>query len=295
MKPKAIEFTDWQKLIKTYNLQKREEDDILNLEIWNSLDAMKKLALLRGINFKLDVLPIFGTNYLLNYPEDIYNFSNTNKFIIDINTLNKIRKYVYSEKEVGGTIKYPLNKKNDEIRINFPFTGNNNRIDLNLNSDTHTLFHTHPDDKRKFSPPSILDIISYLSVIIKYIADIIIDLNNGIEHSSDDPLIIQSSMVITNEAVYVYYISYPLVVSITSYLIRLKKNENQRGKNFVYEVENLLEEIELSYVYYLFPFNRDLSERDLQEYLATLSSLGILIKRFSYEQFPNMPEVYITL
>ena len=300
MKPKIIEFTDWQKLIKEYQT--------LDLEIWNSLDAMKKLALLKGI-FKLDMIPVFGKDFILNYPEDIYNFTDTNKFIIDIDTLNKIRKYVCSDKEIGGTIEYSrqseqqfnmdYNSKNMS-KINIFFTGNNNRIDLNLKRDTHSLFHTHPDDNRKynprdFSPPSILDIISYLAVIVKYIADIIIDLGNGIEHSPDDPLIIQNSIVVSNEAVYVYYISYPLVVSITKHLMELYRSRKDNLNNFVYEVEKLLEEMELSYASYLFPFNRDLNTEDLEEYLNTLSSLGILIKRFPYSNFPNMPEVYITL
>ena len=297
MKPKVIEFNNWQKLIKEYRG--------LNLEIWNSLDAMKKLALLKGINIKVVSTPNFGLNFILNYPEDIYNFTSTSKFTIDINTLNKIRRFLYSDKEIGGTIEYSrqseqqlnmdYNSKNTS-KINIFFTGNNNRIDLNFKSDTHSLFHTHPNDDRRYNPVSILDIISYLAVIIKYIADIIIDLDNGIEHSPDDPLIIQNSIVVSNEAVYVYCISYPLVVSITKHLMELYRSRKDNLKNnFVYEVEKLLEEMELSYASYLFPFNRDLDTGDLEEYLNTLSSLGILIKRFPYSHFPNMPEVYVTL
>jgi hypothetical protein len=293
--PKALQLKDWKSLTKEY--------ETLDLEIWNSLDAMKKLALIRGINLSFPKDIIFGKDFVLNYPEDIYLYSITDKFILDIDTLNKIRKYVYSEKEVGGTILYSQKNKKD-IYVKISFSGTDNRIDLNLKSDTHTLFHTHPNDfntnnfsrndfsSRDFSPPSILDILSYLAVTIKYIADIIIDLGNHIQHSTDDPLIIQNSMVVSNEAVYVYYISYPLIVSITRHLMNIYQKD---ANNFVYQVEKLLEEMELSYAKYLFPFNRNLNDRDLEEYLNTLSSLGILIKRFPYSEFPEMPEVYITL
>jgi hypothetical protein len=293
MKPKALQLKDWKTLTKEY--------ETLDLEIWNSLDAMKKLALIKGINLSFPRDIVFGNDFVLNYPEDIYLYSITDKFILDIDTLNQIRKYVYSEKEIGGTIVY--SKKDIQVKISF--SGSDNRIDLNLKSDTHTLFHTHPNNERKynhqdfshrdstsFSPPSILDILSYLAVTIKYIADIIIDLGNHIQHSTDDPLIIQNSMVVSNEAVYVYYISYPLIVSITQHLMNIYRKD---ANNFVYQVEKLLEEIELSYAKYLFPFNRNLNDRDLEEYLNTLSSLGILIKRFPYSAFPEMPEVYVTL
>lgn len=274
MKPKYITTEDWSKLLKKFKP--------LTLKTWYYLDGLKKLSLLRGAKIPINDQPLFLKDYRLKYPEDIYSYDTSKLFYLDPSTLNQIRRMaIYQDSEVGGTIEYDQGNT-----IDLKFSGTENRIELDYRSDTHTLFHTHPKDDRLYDPPSILDIISFLALTVKYIADLVIDIDRGIEHAADDPLVIQSSAVFTKDEVYIYYISRPLVVNIVRKLIELfLKNDD-----FVYQVEKLLEEMEIVYSAYLFPFNRDLDRID--EYLETLSSLGILIKRFKYTE---NPEVYISL
>ncbi len=104
----------------------------------------------------------------------------------------------------------------------------------------------------------------------------IIDLKNGIEHPLDDILIAQNSIVFTKNEVYVCYISYPLLTNITKYLIKTDKS-----------LEEILENLEYSKI--LNKFNKNLNNNEINEYIEKLSSLGILVKRFTYNNF----EMYI--
>ena len=264
--PKALTLEEWNKLKHKFSK--------LTLTGWNRLDGLKKLSLLKH-NVEIDNTPIFGNDFTITYPDDIYLFDLAQSY--SLQDPHKIRRMTYQNREIGGTIEYGKD-------INIRFSGNENQISLDLKTDTHTLFHTHPAQDRDFDPPSVLDIISYLALIVKYVADIIIDLDRGIEHSVDDPLIVQNCMVFTKDEVYVYYISYQLLTSITETLM----NIFLKSDDFVYQVEKLLEEIELVYASYLNKYNYDLESLELSNYLSTLSSLGIIIKRFKYQEKINV-------
>lgn len=276
MKPKALSLQEWNKLKYKFNK--------LTLAGWNRLDGLKKLSLLKH-NVEINDTPIFGNHFSLKYPDDIYLFDLAQPY--SLQDPHKIRRMTYQNKEVGGTIEYGKD-------IKMRFSGDDHQISLNLKTDTHTLFHTHPAQDRDFDPPSVLDIISYLALIVKYVADLIIDLDRGIEHSVDDPLVVQNCMVFTKDEVYVYYISHQLLTSITEKLMNLfleslGNNDSEFGsaeflkyEDFVYQVEKLLEELEIVYASYLCRFNYDLDSSELSNYLSTLSSLGIIIQRFKY-------------
>ena len=60
-----------------------------------------------------------------------------------------------------------------------------------------------------------------------------------------------------------------------------------KKEDFVYEVEKLLENIEVVYSSYLFPFNND--TLDIDNYILTLYHLGIIMKKTSYTN----SEIYI--
>ena len=273
MKPKALTLEEWNKLKYKFNK--------LTLNGWNRLDGLKKLSLLKH-NVEINDNPIFGNNFTVKYPEDIYLFDLSQPY--SLQDPHKIRRLTYQNREIGGTIEY-----GQDVQIRF--SGSENQISLDLKTDTHTLFHTHPAQDREFDPPSVLDIISYLALIVKYVADIILDLDRGIEHSVDDPLIVQNCMVFTKDEIYVYYISHQLLTSITEKLMNifLKLSDNNNS-DFVYHVEKLLEELELAYASYLCKFNYDLDSSELSNYLSTLSSLGIIIQRFKYD---NNLKIYI--
>jgi hypothetical protein len=278
MKPKGVNEKDWKKLQKKYSL--------LNFENWSYLDGNKKINLLKGAGINIVPIYLFRKDYNLKYPEDIYMFKKTEKLILDPTTLNSLRHMILDEiKEIGGTINFIERKFKMEIL----FIGNENNIDLNLEKDTQTLFHTHPiDEELEFDPPSVLDIISFLILNVESISKLIIDLGNGIEHPIDDALIVQNSMVFTKNEVYVYYISYPLLKNIIKYIIDLYKN----SKDFIYSVEKLLEMIEIHYSIILSSFNRNLNNYEIKEYINFLSSLGIIMKRFDYL---SVPESYILI
>lgn len=274
MKPKAVNEKNWDKMKKKY--------PSLNFEIWSYLDGIEKINVLKDSQIEIKPIYFFGKNYNLKYPKDIYMFENTEKIVLDPITLTNFQNMVlYEKKEVGGTLNFLL--KTNNFKTDIFFTGTETSIDLNLEKDTQTLFHTHPiNEKLDFDPPSILDIVSFLALNVKFIAESIIDLRNGIEHGIDD-LIVQNSMVFTKNEVYVYYISSPLILNITKYLMKLK------NKDFIYNVEKLLEMIEIHYSIILSSFNKNLNNEEIEEYLKILSSLGILIKRFSYL---DNPEIY---
>lgn len=272
MNPKAINKNDWEKMKRKY-LE-------LNLSSWGYLDGVKKMSILRGAKININAFAIFGDEYILKYPKDIY--MNNKKIILNPTTLNSIRRMALNErKEVGGII--------NNNKIDILFSGNENRIRLDVKNKAQTLFHTHPEDEDvNIDPPSVLDIVSFLALNVQSIAEFI--LNNENEKGKKDVknmLKIQNSAVFTKNEVYVYYISSPLILEISKYLMNVYKNKD----DFIYEVEKLLETVELYYSYILLPFNMTLDEKRLKEYLTKLSSLGVIVKRFKYTDFP---EVYVS-
>ena len=283
MKPKALSEENWLKLKRKFKT--------LTIDNWNYLDGVKKLALIRHAKVILKE-NIFGDNYILKYPDDIYMFPLTKRFVLNFSTVNQIRSEVFRNiNEIGGTINY--NKENQE-KVHIKFSGDEKNIILDLKTKTHTLFHTHPyDEDRTFDPPSILDIISYLALVVKHVVNTILkieeEIDKGVEKLSEDNILtVQNSMVFTHNEIYSYYISTDLYEDIIKKLMELYMN----SKNFIYEVEKLLEEIEISYSTILYKYNYDLNSEELSEYLSTLSSLGFIIKRFTY----NMEhEVHISL
>jgi hypothetical protein len=250
----------------------------ISLDKWNNMEGIEKINLLKKHNINVDIKYYFGKEYKIKYPEDIYMFHRKKKLLLDNTLLEKIKNLTKEKKEFGGTIRF------DENKLDILFIGNENNIELNLEKDTQILFHTHPFEKNlKYRPPSVLDIISFLVLNIKSIAELIIDLSQGIEHPIDEELIVENSIVFTQNEVYVYYISYPLLVNINKYLIKLFKT----NKDFIYSVEKFLELIELEYSMILYSFNKNLNNYEIEEYLKKLSSLGILMKRFKYNEYPE--------
>ena len=273
MKPKLLTEKEWNYL--------RFRFKSLNYNNWRYLDGLKKLGLLRN-NIDLTQFKTFGNKFSPQYPKDIYLYNLKQKYILPNGLLLDLKSLCNRENEVGGTISY-----NGKIEYKLLFNGNANKINLNLERDTDTLFHTHPFTGNNYEPPSILDIVSYLANIVTHISTIISDLNNKVEHPLDDPLVVQNSIVFSKEGVYVYYISYPLIRKIVEKLIEISKSNS----NYIYEVEKLLEEIELSYTYHLFPYNQYYKDKDfLNEYIDELKRYRIIMKFFPYG---NNPESYI--
>jgi hypothetical protein len=256
MKPKSLPEENWNKLLRKYK--------DLSLKSWNAIDGLKKLALLRGAKIVLNAIPIFGTFYNTS----IYNFDKCKKYTFGITELNKMRHIALEEKnEIGGII-------GEDIR--FLFNGSKNRIQLNIEGQTKnlTLFHTHPQDEdTEYDPPSVLDMVSFLEFNVKSIAERIINKNVG------QLLKVQNSVVFTKNEVYIYYLSNELVVSITKYLLSLRDRAD-----FVYEVEKLLEEIEIHYSFLLSKFNMELTDAQVKEYISYLNSLGFIVHRYTYNQ-----------
>lgn len=274
MKPKALSDEMWNKMLRKYRQ--------LNVRAWNNIDGLQKLALLRGAHINISDEVLFNDiDEEIKYPNDIYNFKNAKKVILDVTTLNKMRHISLEERyEVGGIICIPCKEK-----IEILFSGNQNRIDFNLPETSKyalTVFHTHPEDEDvEYDPPSVLDIISFLSFNIKSIADLILNRNK----QKRDLLKIQDAVVFTKNEVYVYYLSASLVENIVTYLLKLLKE-----KDFIYEVEKLLEEVELCYAVLLSRFNMNLKDMQVNDYILYLQSLGIIMTRYKYLQ---QPEIYI--
>ena len=271
--PKILSLDIWKKLIRKYDL---------NLDIWNDFDCVKKIALLKGAHIDIPYNIIFGHNYSNKYPEDIYNYERSKRCVLDVTQLNGLRRAaIHERKEIGGIILFNeqssnIKYKESKIEIKYLFVGNGNRIDLNVldrKERIQCLFHTHPaDDDVLYEPPSLLDIVSFLIVNIKSIADLIID-NKPVE----EILKVETSGIFTKNEVYVIYFSENLLYEIVKYLFILNKKED-----FVYEVEKLMEEVELYYALHLIRFNRILKNEEVDEYLNELNRLGLIVKRSDY-------------
>ena len=247
MRPKILNLQQWENLN-------------INLREWNELNGIEKVKLLK-LNYKL---PVFGKfNQMIDIKgTKIFDFS-------------KLKNLIYQNNEVGGTIDVSDGNYIPQ-NYNIQFIGNNNRIPLDLSEKSnstntlfHTLFHTHPIDEREFNPPSILDILLYLALIIKSLADILLE--------NREDLIVQNCVVFAKEGVYVYHANTNLLQAIINRLLTYKNN-------FVYDVEKLLEEIELSYASYLLKFNKILTKKEYFEYLHELRSLGFTIELFPYNK-----------
>lgn len=273
-KPIILSDTEWNKLCKRFKS--------LTKKSWDDLDGMKKYALLRNVNVNCDIFSPISDNLKITYPNDIYMINLKTKYILPKSLLVEMKGKVLSNpNEVGGIIEYRPEIKNIHI-----FDGNHTKIDLDLGTDTQTLYHTHPDTDGGFEPPSILDVISYLANIIKHIGELIMDLNRNIEHPLDDPLVIQNSMVFSKDGVFVYYVSDLLLRDIVKKLVKLFKNGNY-SEQFL----KFIDEMELGYCRELFPYNKYYYNIEkLNEYLDRLGKLGIIMKYFPYT---SQPESYI--
>jgi len=259
MKPKFLKIDEWNKLLRKY--------EYLSLKNWNNLDGLKKIALLKGAKISINPYPIFGT--FENEIAKIYNFDKCITHFFNITELNRMRHIALEErKEIGGIIEFNFEGKD----IIFKIKGSENRIDLyNIDENKNknlTVFHTHPQDEDiEYDPPSVLDIISFLEFNVKSIADRILNKNVG------ELLKIQNSVIFTKNEVYVCYLSDLLVINIVKYLLKMTD---------VYEIEKLLEEIEIYYSYLLKRFNMELNNLQINEYISYLKNLGFIIERYKY-------------
>ncbi len=261
MKPKILEQEIWNKLKMRYKM--------LDLNTWNVIDGVRKVEILEEIGINIPE-PTFGNDYIINYPEHIYKFRKCKKYNLNVEEMREFA--INEEKEVGGII------ENNKIKI--LFIGSNDRINLDLeesmpNMKSIILFHTHPkDDNVQYDPPSILDIISFLSFNIKSIADLILNRGNVDVRNA---LKIQLGIVFTKNEIYTYYLSHQLVMNIVNSLLTLYPLPD-----FIENVEKMLEEIELYYTATLQRFNKTLQYEEVEEYLLNLESLGFLLHRTSY-------------
>ena len=270
MKPKALAESDWIKIRQKYRM--------LNVSRWDGLDGVKKVEILKELNIPTFYEPVFGTEFKVVYPENIYKFKRSTKYKMNEVELLLMREMVLKEKhEIGGILNFK-----EETNVEILFVGTDTRIDLNLEQSTKDmmsllLFHTHPaDDELEFDPPSILDIISFLSFNVKSLADLIL---NPEKANTDKILKIQIGIVFTKNEIYTYYMSHDLIIKIILHLREI----NIQG-NFIEDAERLLEEIELCYTSYLLKYNTSMTDRQVNDYCKKLGSLGILMKRSSYEE-----------
>ena len=264
MKPKSLTEEEWKRIGKHYRF--------LNLNRWNMLDGLKKVNVLNEVGIDIVRGPIFGNNYGGKYPDNIYKFGKCRKRKLNMDAIHDI--VLNEEKEVGGII------TRDEAKI--LFTGTNNRIDLDLEKSTANmqniiLFHTHPKDETvEHDPPSILDIISFLSFNIKSMANLVL---NREKADIGKIMKIQCSLVFTQDEIYSYYFSHELVINIVDYLLKVyRENEGM----FIDRVEKILEEIEINYSFYLRDFNKVMTNFDVIQYFKKLEFLGFIIHRSSY-------------
>ena len=268
MKPKALSEADWLRIRGKYRM--------LNGKRWDGLDGVKKVNILRELDISSFYEPIFSTNYKATYPNNIYKFRHTQKSKLNPVELLLIREMVENEtSEIGGILNFQ-----EETNVQILFIGNETRIDLNLEESTKDkmsllLFHTHPkDDEVEFDPPSILDIISFLSFNVKSLADLVL---NPEKANTDKVLKIQIGIVFTKNEIYTYYMSHELIVRIILHL-----REIYLQGNFIEDAERLLEEIELCYTSHLLKYNVSMTHKQVNDYIKKLSTLGILMKRSSY-------------
>lgn len=248
---------------------------------WQNIDAIRKIKMINSsskVNDEIqdEIYPLFGY-YNLRYPKDLFN--NPQKYVLDGGVKEYIQNIARNEKkERGGII--------NDNKVELMFNGTENRINLNVTKKCETLFHTHPkDDSVSFDPPSILDIISFLALTIHCIAESIFKEVKGIKNA----IKVQNSMVFGKDEIYVYYISGPLIKHIYNLLVQKEGSEGSKDLGVYVEfVEKLLEKMEIYYAFLLEKFNKTLNKKELEEYISYLSSLGIIMKRFT-----DNPEYYI--
>jgi hypothetical protein len=272
-RPKALAESDWMKIRERYRM--------LNGKRWDGLDGVKKVEIMKECGIPTFYEPAFGIDFKIVYPNNIYKFSKAKSFELNPVELVLMRDSAQNEKhEIGGIVDFTEYKN-----IQILFIGTNTRIDLNLEESTQDkmsllLFHTHPADTDvEFDPPSILDIISFLSFNVKSLADLIL---NPEKSDTDKVLKIQVGIVFTKNEVYTYYMSHHLIVKIILHLREI----NLQG-NFIEDSEKLLEEIELYYTSYLLKFNILLNGKKVDDYCRTLATLGILMHRATYSEGCN--------
>ena len=273
MRPKALSEADWMKVRGRYRM--------LNVGRWDGLDGVKKIEILKELNIPTFYEPIFGTDFKVIYPDNVYKFKRSTKYKLNEVELLLMREMVLKEKhEIGGILNFK-----EETNVEILFVGTDTRIDLNLEKSTKDmmsilLFHTHSEDKNiDYDPPSILDVISFLSFNVKSLADLVL---NPEKSNTDKILKIQIGIVFTKNEVYTYYMSHDLIIKIIFHLRNLYKQGN-----FIENAERLLEEIELYYTSYLIKYNTSMTSPQVDDYCKKLGSLGILMKHATYQEGCN--------
>lgn len=289
--PKIFSKRDWE------NFKKGIKN--LNLNSWEHLDGLQKVALLKNKHIHFQPYYIFGTFNIVNYIEGTKNMEK-----IVIQNLDKFKNLVASDKkEIGGIIIYP----NSTPQIKILFFGDETRINLDvfdnkfLNTEISdlSLFHTHPPTNLseekinngyniEHDPPSVLDIVSFILLSVKHITDTII---------GSKKFIIKNSIVFTKGEIYVYSLSKELFTNIFNHLNRKYLSNGQNLEKFVYDVEYLLEKIEIFYSALLYQFYQNwirelhdtscnsseaCSDALIKKYIDFLASIGIIMKKFKF-------------
>lgn len=270
MHPRELSLEEWEKVTDEYTIDKKS---------WDKIDGLKKIYLLKSSGVDISrFFPTFGEFTNIRYPNDIFMFSNYKNKPLTLRTLSFLRGKAKTEgKEIGGII------NDGDYKI--MFTGNENRINLdvdNVSTINQTLFHTHIEEENIYiDPPSVLDIVNFLCLNVKYIVDYV--LNNDIGKEFNSILKIKNCVIFTHNEIYVYYISIQLFKEISRKIMSFVDSED-----FIAEVEKIMENVELSYSNYLQRFNIRFDESILEQYLKTLLNLGIIVKRYDYTNYDKI-------
>ena len=162
-------------------------------------------------------------------------------------------------------------------------------------------YHTHPyDGTNPISPPSSSDIATYIETASDYMGHIIFDdelikkygANAKTTDTQENNLPYQSELVFAKDGVYVYYISVPLLEKIIDKLNDIYETSDKDLVKADQRFETLSRRIEIDYMLYLSKNQpRILSEQNYQQYLAKINSIGVIIKRFPYDNV----EVYVNV
>lgn len=263
--------------------------DRIDYDEWLNLESLEKAKIVEKYIPDFNYYPSFGYFYNTTYSK--LNFSLQDIKIIGKNTC------FTSSKEKGGIVDY----KNNIANLQFKSVGTDSRIDLNYDSDIiQTVFHTHPieytnkqeinteinkqerkqikKERNKYDPISVLDIVSFLLINTKSIADCIL-------FGTEIHVKFLSALIFTKNEVYTYYMSTQLIQKISATLRNLW-NESIKNtsdiNSYIKNTELLLEEIELYYTLSLLNFNKYLTNTEIISYIEIVNSFGIVINRFSY-------------
>lgn len=263
---KVLNAEEWKKIRMTGITEKE----------WEKTDGLDKVKLIEraGIDLR-KFFPTFGTFPGLTYPQSLFpEEEGLKEKVLSKEGLLFLNDKAENEgREIGGVIK--------DGKIKVLFKGDENKIDLTVDEmkeEVDTLFHTHiKTGGIPFDPPSVSDIINYLSLQVKFYADAL--LGNGDKKRGGNRKV-KNGAVFAYDEIYVYYISYPLMKKIKE---KLKSMWNSRDHEmFIYNVEKLMEHLEISTALFLSSHTRVSNPSELKNYMEALASIGILLKRYRY-------------